>query len=69
MGVNIGFDLFLRVKASLVKETRLPGLFGKPVVHRKERKSFFRRLAESKGSPPIDWEEVIWARKPRGDET
>jgi hypothetical protein len=25
----------------------------------KERKSFFRRLAESKGSPKIDWEDVI----------
>ena len=29
-----------------------------------ERKSFFRRLAEKKGAPPIDWEEVIWAIKP-----
>lgn len=24
-----------------------------------ERKSFFRRLAEKKGSPAIDWEDVI----------
>lgn len=28
------------------------------------RKGFFRRLAEKKGSPPIDWEEVIVMRKP-----
>ena len=28
------------------------------------RKSFFRRLAESKGSPKIDFEEVIIAQKP-----
>jgi macrodomain Ter protein organizer (MatP/YcbG family) len=30
---------------------------------RTERKSFFRRLAEKNGSPAIDWEEVVWARK------
>ena len=29
-----------------------------------ERKSFFRRLAESKGSPPIDWETVWCMQKP-----
>lgn len=29
-----------------------------------ERKSFFRRLAEKKGSPRIDWETVICTRKP-----
>ena len=29
-----------------------------------ERKSFFRRLAESKGSPPIDWETVWCMEKP-----
>ena len=29
-----------------------------------ERKSFFRRLAESKGSPPIDWETVWCMKKP-----
>ena len=37
---------------------------GKSDPIHKERKSFFRRLAEKKGSPPIDWEEVIWAIKP-----
>jgi hypothetical protein len=25
----------------------------------KERKSFFRRLQESKGAPRIDWEDVV----------
>jgi hypothetical protein len=30
----------------------------------KERKSFFRRLAEKKGSPRIDHEDVIIMRKP-----
>jgi hypothetical protein len=29
----------------------------------KERKSFFRRLAEKKGSPRIDWEEVLFVHK------
>lgn len=28
-----------------------------------QRKSFFRRLAESKGSPKIDWEEVLIVRR------
>lgn len=28
-------------------------------------KSFFRRLAENKGAPAIDYEEVIWAVKPK----
>ena len=32
-------------------------------VQRKERKSFFRRLAERKGAPRIDAEIVIWARQ------
>lgn len=57
---SLGFKVFLRVKAMLVKETKHPGLFGEQ-VERRERKSFFRRLAESKGSPRIDWEEVIFA--------
>jgi hypothetical protein len=30
----------------------------------KERKSFFRRLSEKKGSPRIDWEDVICLEKP-----
>ena len=61
-----GFDVFLRVRAHLVKETRQPSLFGGEEVERTERKSFFRRLAESKGSPRIDWEEGIWCRKAQG---
>lgn len=57
-----GFDVFERTRAMLVKEKVHKGLFGEQ-RERKERKSFFRRLAERKGSPRIDWEEVIWARK------
>jgi hypothetical protein len=33
-------------------------------AHRTARKSFFRRLAESKGSPAIDWEDVICMVRP-----
>ena len=43
----------------LVKETRELDLFGNEIVSTTERKSFFRRLAESKGSPKIDYE-VCW---------
>jgi len=59
---SLGFEVFERTRCWLVKETVEPGLFG-DVIRRKERKSFFRRLAEQKGSPRIDWEEVIWCRK------
>ena len=60
---SVGFHVFERTRAWVVQETREPSLFGGEVVKSKSRKSFFRRLAESKGSPPIDWEEVIWCRK------
>ena len=45
--------------AMLVKETEHEGLWGHTIIKKKERKSFFRRLAESKGSPPIDYEVVL----------
>ncbi len=58
-----GFEVVCVARAWLVQETKEPGLFEKEVVTRVARKSFFRRLAESKGSPPIDFEVVIFARK------
>lgn len=61
---SVGFEVFERTRAWVVQETREPSLFGDDIVKTKSRKSFFRKLAESKGSPPIDWEEVIWCRKP-----
>ncbi|KKN49361.1 hypothetical protein LCGC14_0643370 [marine sediment metagenome] len=61
---SVGFHVFERTRAWVVQETREPSLFGGEVVKTKSRKSFFRRLAEAKGSPPIDWEEVIWCTKP-----
>jgi len=55
------------IKASLVKQDSHPSLFGDdPVVKTTIRKSFFRRLAEAKGSPAIDHEDVIIVRKPAG---
>lgn len=38
-------------------------LFGDLHENKVERKSFFRRLAERKGSPRIDWEVVLCTRK------
>ena len=60
--IHLGFEPLERIKAMLVKETVTPGLFG-DVRKFKERKSFFRRLAEKKGSPRIDQEEVLICRK------
>jgi hypothetical protein len=39
-------------------------MFGNAITKTVERKSFFRRLAEAKGSPRIDWEDVICQVKP-----
>ena len=63
---TIGFDIPERIHAMLIKEIpQTEDMFtGKSDPIRKEHKSFFRRLAEKKGAPPIDWEEVIWAIKP-----
>ncbi len=61
---RLGFAVFERTRCHLVKETEHTDLFDGKVTKRKERKSFFRRLAEKKGSPRVDWEEVLWCRKP-----
>jgi len=61
---SCGFELVEWIHASLVKEERHPDLFGgDDIVKVTERKSFFRRLAEKKGSPPIDHEDVLVLRK------
>lgn len=60
---HVGFECVLEARAMLVRETRTPDLFGGEKVERKERKSFFRRLAESKGSPRIDFETVLFMRR------
>ena len=59
----VGFETVTEVHAMLVKETEYTDIFGEDRVDKKERKSFFRRLAESKGSPKIDHEVVYIMRK------
>lgn len=61
---HIGFLPLERIHASLVTETRHADLFQGESVTRKSRKSFFRRLAEAKGSPAIDYEEILFLKKP-----
>jgi hypothetical protein len=39
-------------------------LEGDHVENKTESKSFFRRLAEKKGSPKIDWETIWCMEKP-----
>ena len=60
---SVGFKTVCIHHAMLVKEMRHQTLFGHTEVKRKERKSFFRRLAESKGSPRIDFEVVLCMEK------
>ena len=60
----VGFEVIQRARCHLVKEETHAGLFG-DVTKKTERKSFFRRLHERKpGAVRIDWEEVVFARKP-----
>ena len=55
-----GFRLVCRHRAMLVTHHgEQDGLFGEPTKVSTSRKSFFRRLAEAKGSPAIDWEDVL----------
>ena len=62
--LHLGFEPVDRFAAMLVSEQTHLGLFnGEPIVQRKSRKSFFRRLAEKKGSPAIDHEDVLVVRK------
>jgi hypothetical protein len=65
--ISVGFEWLHEHRCWVVEDngTQL-GLFGeednKDFV--KERKSFFRRLAERRGSPRIDYESVLCLRKP-----
>lgn len=61
---HCGFEPVERIHAMLVEDKEHHDMFSGTVVVRKQRKSFFRRLAEKKGSPPIDFEEVLIVRKP-----
>jgi hypothetical protein len=61
---HVGFEPVERVRAMLVKHDDHPGLFEEKVRKTTKRVSFFRRLAERRGSPPIDFEMVLFLRKP-----
>lgn len=61
----VGFETLHLHRAWLVEERGTQyDLLGEKHTKTVERKSFFRRLAEKKGSPRIDWETVICMRKP-----
>jgi len=61
----IGFKPLERIRAWMIspatQKSLMPELVGDYV---KAKKSFFRRLAERKGSPRIDFEQVLVVRKP-----
>lgn len=61
----VGFVTLHEHHALLVKHKGASHtLEGGLVEHRTEAKSFFRRLAEKKGSPRIDWEVIYCMEKP-----
>jgi len=62
--LHLGFLPLERAQAMLTRQTLEPDLFAGHVTKAKSRKSFFRRLSEAKGSPPIDYEIVLFCQKP-----
>lgn len=61
---SVGFKHLHTHHAMLVTDAGEQGmLFGEPEKLRKEKKSFFRRLSEKRGSPKIDWEVVLCLEK------
>lgn len=61
---GIGFEILDEVHAMMVKEIPTPvDMFSGESSRKVSRKSFFRRLAEKKGAPPIDWETVLFCKK------
>jgi len=60
---SVGFRLVCRHQAMLVKDHGIQTTIHGDEKITTERKSFFRRLAESKGSPRIDWEDILCLEK------
>jgi len=61
---SVGFRLVCRHKAMLVKiHGEQETIFNGTEELKTERKGFFRRLAEKKGSPAIDWEDILCCEK------
>lgn len=67
---SVGFVWIHEHRAMVIEEhgTQL-AMFGEDLEITTERKSFFRRLAERRGSPRIDWETVLCLQKPKGPTT
>jgi hypothetical protein len=64
VGESVGFETLEWIRAWLIEDRGAQwDLFGE--LHEREvhRKSFFRRLAERKGSPSIDYEVVLIQRR------
>lgn len=61
---HCGFETVTEIHAMLVKETMHTDLFGEEITTKKEKKSFFRRIAERKGSPEINFEVVYIMKRP-----
>jgi hypothetical protein len=60
-----GFEYIETIRAMLVSpEAQQGDLDGGNKTIQKQKKSFFRRLAEKNGSPRIDYEEIVIMRKP-----
>jgi len=63
---SVGFVTLHKHRAWLVEDRGSQHTIFGEIEHRSvERKSFFRRLAERKGSPRIDWETVLCTVKPK----
>ena len=64
---SVGFELVEWVQASLVKKNKSQDVFGGEQIEKKERKSFFRRLHESRMAEDdprrIDHEDVLFVKK------
>ena len=61
---SCGFTTLELIRAWLIEDRGSQFQLNGDLVHKRvERKSFFRRLAEKKGSPRIDYEVVLITRK------
>lgn len=62
---SVGFEYMFTARAWMVEDHGVQlGHDGADKRLRKERKSFFRRLNEKNGGPRIDFEEIIFLRRP-----
>lgn len=61
--VSRGFKVDRRVYATNSIRWEEEVLFGEPIKRATDWKSFFRRMAEKKGAPPVDWDDIIFMSK------